>query len=168
MECDFLARMKASDLQAAVQQVRVRANLSASFKAAGALNTANNRLGGRAGRGSQGRGNADNNGHGHGHGVQGNGRGQGRGQLNGRGTTHTGYYSQQGWNSLTTQVLEARGTKHSINGVEITIQGYDVASAITDFQECTIPMLMLMALMEMKIQAVMPRYMLEANLVESQ
>jgi hypothetical protein len=89
----------------------------------GALNTTNNKNAGRAGRGTN-----DGANHGHGQGARRHGRGtRGRGRPGGRGTTHTGYYSPQDWQALTvdqhTQVPEARGTKHSINGVEISMTG---------------------------------------------
>lgn len=49
---------------------------------------------------------------------------------------HNGYYQPHEWQALSTdectQVLEARGTKRSINGVEITLQRDDNASGITE------------------------------------
>ena len=153
---DFLGRIKASELQAAVQQVRVTANLSASFMEAanlitlsvvplkqnqrniGALNTQDaSRRGGRGG-GRRQHGRADAGGC-HPSNCGGRGRSQrsrGQGRTPGHGTTHTGYNTASEWHLLSaderTKVLEARGTKRSINSIEISVQGDDVASAITE------------------------------------
>jgi hypothetical protein len=131
---DFLARIKAPELQAAVQQVRAMAKLSANFTSManfitlsvipvkqnawniGAINTSAN-WGGRNGRGGQGRSGQDTTNRGCGRGLRGRGRGnRGRDRSpSGWGKTFTGYFSPQDWQSLTTeqrtQVLEARGTK---------------------------------------------------------
>jgi hypothetical protein len=151
---DFLARIKANELQATVQQVRATPALSASFVEAanfvtlsvtplkqtqrniGAVGIHNaSCYGGKDDRKQSGR--ADNGGQnpsGRGRGRFGQ-HGRGHGHTQGRGTTHTGYYSAQDWQALSadqrTRVLEARGTKRSISGVETSLPGDDI-SAITE------------------------------------
>jgi hypothetical protein len=155
---DFLSRIKASELQAAVQQVRATPELAASLTAAsnfinlsvvplkqnprnvgGVTANEQNKTKTTQQQTSGGRGNNDKGGRGRGKGWRGGrggrgGHGRGRGRSQERGITHTGYYSEQDWQTLSRdqqmQVLEARGTKRSINGVETTQD--DVNSTITE------------------------------------
>jgi len=155
---DFLARIKATELQAAIQQVRATPELSASFTAAanfinlsviplkqnqriiGGVNAQDvNRTKGDSntnnatGKGGNERGARGGRGRGWRGGRGGRGNGRGRGRNAGRGTTHTGFYSEQDWSALTReqqmQVLEARGTKRNIKAVEVSD---DTASSLTE------------------------------------
>jgi hypothetical protein len=154
--CDFLTRIKASELQAAVQQVRATPDLAASLTSAANFinlsvvplkqNTRNVRgvtsqdqakakNNQNSNQSQDNKGNNDRAGRGKGRGWRGGGRGgRGRSPAAGRGTTQTGYYSKQDWSALTRdqqmQVLEVRGTKCSISGVEVSQD--DAASSITE------------------------------------